>query len=131
MYNKALIATLVILFVGVITFPFWYGKIVAGAGSAPKLELPPGGQKQCVEATEYMRKNHVDLLIRWRDWVVRDGDLKYSASDGKEYTMSLTTTCMGCHSNKANFCDRCHDYVPVKPRCWTCHTFPEKGGSTK
>ena len=128
MYNRALITTIAIIFVGVITLPFWYGKIVTGAGSVPKLELPPGGQKQCVEATEYMRKNHVDLLIRWRDWVVRDGDLKYIASDGKEYTMSLTQTCLECHSNKDKFCDRCHDYLRVSPSCWDCHNVP-KGGS--
>ena len=127
MYNKALIATLIVLFVAVIAFPFWYGKIVTGAGPAPKLELPPGGQKQCVEATEYMRKNHVDLLIRWRDWVVRDGDLDYIASDGKQYTISLTLTCLKCHSNKDKFCDRCHDYLRVSPRCWDCHNVPKEG----
>jgi len=75
-----------------------------------------------------MRKNHVDLLTRWRDWVVRDGDLEYVASDGKEYTMSLTQTCLECHSNKDKFCDRCHDYLRVSPRCWDCHNVP-KGGS--
>ena len=75
-----------------------------------------------------MRKSHVDLLNRWKDSVVRDGHLRYVASDGTEYTMSLTLTCMECHSNKAAFCDRCHDYMQVSPRCWDCHTFP-KGGS--
>ena len=80
-----------------------------------------------MEATEYMRKNHVDLLIRWRDWVVRDGALKYVASDSREYTMSLTQTCLECHSNKDKFCDRCHDYLRVSPRCWDCHNVPKKG----
>ncbi len=129
MHNRALIATLVIGFLLIATFPFWYGKIVAGTGHAPKLEPPPRGEKQCVESVEYMRKHHVDLLDRWRTSVVREGNRKYVASDGKEYTMSLTGTCIGCHSNKANFCDRCHDYLRTSPRCWDCHTFPEKGGS--
>ena len=78
-----------------------------------------------MEATEYMKKNHVDLLNSWKDKVVRDGDLKYVASDGKEYTMSLTLTCLGCHSNKDKFCDRCHDYLRVSPRCWDCHNVPK------
>ena len=63
----------------------------------------------------------MDLLIRWRDWVVRDGDLKYVASDGKEYVMSLTLTCLECHSNKDKFCDQCHNYVAVAPNCFGCH----------
>ena len=29
--------------------------------------------------------------------------------------MSLTRTCMDCHSNKAEFCDRCHNYLAVRP----------------
>jgi hypothetical protein len=78
-----------------------------------------------VEPIEYMRKNHVDLLNNWKERVVRNGELRYVASDGKEYTMSLTLTCLNCHSNKANFCDRCHEYVRVSPRCWDCHNVPK------
>ena len=26
-----------------------------------------------------------------------------------------------CHANKAEFCDRCHNYAAVKPYCWDCH----------
>ena len=131
MYDKPLILTIIIVVLAIVVAPFIYWRVSPGALLPPKLEPPPGGEKRCVEPVDFMRKHHVDLLERWRESVVREGHLKYVASDGREYTMSLTTTCIGCHSNKANFCDRCHDYVPVKPRCWTCHTFPEKGGSTK
>ena len=29
--------------------------------------------------------------------------------------------CLDCHKNKSNFCDKCHDYMGVKPYCWECH----------
>jgi hypothetical protein len=78
-----------------------------------------------------MRKNHMSLLLTWRQLAVREGDREYVASDGKHYDMRLTGTCLRCHSNKAEFCDRCHDYVPVKPRCWNCHVIPEKRSAAR
>ncbi len=128
MYNGKLIVTIIIVFVVLAAFPFLYGKIGEGAGQPPRLELPPGGQKQCVEPVDYMRKNHVDLLKSWKDGVVREGRTEYVASDGKKYTMNLTNTCLNCHSNKEKFCDRCHEYVKASPRCWDCHNVP-KGGT--
>ncbi len=41
----------------------------------------------------------------------------YTAADGKKYNMSLQNECMKCHSNKAQFCDQCHNYMAV-----TSHT---------
>ena len=43
------------------------------------------------------------------------------------YDISLAGTCMKCHSNKAEFCDRCHDYAGVSPDCWSCHVAPQEG----
>jgi hypothetical protein len=40
--------------------------------------------------------------------------------------MSLQNTCMQCHPNKAEFCDRCHNYASVKPYCWDCHVEPKE-----
>jgi hypothetical protein len=106
----------------------WYGWLNRSAEGAPKLELPPG-EKECVESTQYMRTSHVDLLNNWKETVVRDGKRTYVSSTGKEYTMSLTNTCITqCHSNKAKFCDRCHDYMNVQPWCWDCHNFPKEAG---
>jgi hypothetical protein len=131
MYNKPLVLTIILVVLAGLIAPFIYARISAGAAGPPRLAPPPGGEKQCVESKEYMREHHVDVLIRWRDSSVREGKLKYVASSGKEYVMGLTTTCIGCHSNKADFCDRCHDYASVHPRCWDCHTFPEKGDKAK
>ena len=73
-----------------------------------------------------MKHEHMQLLIDWKDSVVRYGIRTYVASDGKEHVISLTNTCMECHSNKAEFCDQCHDYVGVQPYCWDCHNLPEE-----
>ena len=83
-------------------------------------------EKQCVEATPFMRDSHMKLLIQWRDQVVRENMRLYKGSDGKTYTMSLTNTCLNCHSNKEQFCDQCHNYVGVSPNCWNCHIIPEE-----
>ena len=124
MYNKAAIITGIIIFLLVVGLPFWYGS----KGKAPKLELPLD-KKTCVESTAYMRAHHVELLASWRDTVVREGNRVYRAHDGKEYRISLTGTCLGCHQKKDAFCDRCHRYVNVNPLCWDCHVAPAEARS--
>jgi len=32
---------------------------------------------------------------------------------------------MNCHKDKAEFCDQCHSYMGVQPRCWDCHVYPK------
>ena len=82
-------------------------------------------KKQCIEPKQVIRVIHKDLLTDWRDSVVRRGMRTYLASDTKTYTMSLTRTCMNCHTDKGEFCDQCHNYMGVKPRCWDCHNYPK------
>jgi hypothetical protein len=69
---------------------------------------------------------HMDLLNEWRDDVVRKGKRIYTSPGGKKYNMSLSNTCMECHSNKAEFCDECHQYAGVDPYCWNCHIEPKE-----
>ncbi len=72
-----------------------------------------------------MRASHMTLLVEWRDRVVRDGVRTYVDGDGREVAMSLSETCVGaCHTDKAKFCDRCHDYARVTVTCWNCHVAP-------
>lgn len=120
-YNGDKIIPGLILFLGLITFPVWY--IVVNGKAAPAHELKI--VIEAMEPTPYKRAKHMDLLQEWRESVVRQGSRKYIASDGKEYDMSLTGTCMNCH--KKEFCDRCHDYIGVKPNCWSCHNYPGSG----
>lgn len=118
------ILTGLIIFLVLMTFPFWYNIGKAASAPQPQVDTPAIQQlaeKQCVEPTAYMRANHMKLLEEWRDQVVREGRRIYVASDGKKYYMSLQNTCLECHSNPAEFCDQCHNYLGVKPDCWTCH----------
>jgi hypothetical protein len=66
----------------------------------------------------------MDLLMTWRDDVVRRNVRTWTAPNGKAYTASLSGTCLRCHANKAEFCDRCHTYAGVTPYCWDCHVDP-------
>jgi len=113
------------VFLIVVLSPVWYNAVSGRASYVPQLQLPHN-EKQCVEATAYMRANHIELLNLWKEAVVRTGERTYKAADGKAYTMSLAGTCMKCHSNKAGFCDRCHNYTNVQPKCWDCHIEPKE-----
>ncbi|MEW6615156.1 MAG: sulfate reduction electron transfer complex DsrMKJOP subunit DsrJ [Thermodesulfobacteriota bacterium] len=124
MNNRTIIVAGLIIFLCLITFPVWYNVVGGKAASAPELKIV-SNEKQCVESTKYMRSKHMQLLNDWRNSVVRDDKRTYIALDGKKYNMSLSNTCLNCHSNKADFCDKCHNYVEVTPTCWNCHVVPE------
>ncbi|MBZ0265878.1 sulfate reduction electron transfer complex DsrMKJOP subunit DsrJ [bacterium] len=130
MYDGGKIILGLIIFLGLILFPVWYNIANGKAGYTPDLEIITAddpGRDACVMSSEYMRPYHMDLLNEWRDEVVRERDRIHVAPNGKEYNRSLTGTCMDCHSNKENFCDRCHTYMDVNPYCWECHNIPEGG----
>ena len=78
-------------------------------------------ERKCIEDTEFMKKSHMQLLDSWRNDVVRHGDIIYTAADGKKYEKSLDDSCLTCHSNPEEFCDKCHTYEGVEPYCWDCH----------
>lgn len=123
MYDKGKIIIGLIIFAGFFTAPFWY-NISNGkeALKKPELVLPTKeGQKECVEPVTFMRADHMVLLNDWRYLVVRKGGRNYVSGTGKDFNMSLTNTCLNCHSNTAQFCDKCHTYVGVTPYCWDCH----------
>lgn len=124
MYDKGKVLAGLAVFVGLMTFPFWF-NIGSAAYERPKLLLPKDS-KECVESAEWMRAEHMQLLNEWRDEVVRDGDHEFvSAANGKTYMKSLTKTCMKCHDNKEQFCDKCHTSLSVSPYCWDCHVAPK------
>lgn len=124
MRDRALIFAGLVVFLGLVTFPVWYNMTSGARAAAPEIKLPPGGT--CVAPTDYMKTSHMSLLVQWRDAAVRENNRRYTAFDGKEYTISLTGTCLKqCHTNKAEFCDRCHNYSGVRtPYCWECHVDP-------
>jgi hypothetical protein len=125
MYDSGKIIIGIVIFLGLFTSPVWYDLAIGKASDKPNIVLPKGeDQLECVNTAGYMRDNHMDLLNVWRDEVVRNGNRDYTSPTGKHYEMSLTKTCTNCHSNKADFCDQCHNYVGVTPYCWDCHIEP-------
>jgi hypothetical protein len=121
MYDQGKIIPGLIIFLALVTSPFWWqaGK----AGEAPKPQIPK--DTQCVQSKEEMRTTHMQILNDWRDWVVRGTDRVYVTGDGRKFNMSLSNECMRCHNDKAKFCDQCHNYLSVSPYCWDCHLYPQ------
>ena len=116
-----------VIFLVLVTSPFWYGKGRTAVPPSLSLDTPEIRKlavKKCVESTPYMKASHMELLKDWREAVVRGGDRLYVNHEGKGFFMSLSQTCLGCHSNKEKFCDACHSYSAVKPGCWSCHVVP-------
>jgi len=124
--KKKILAGLAV-FIAAITFPFWYN--MGKAAPAPEVELTAKAKaaKVCVMPTAYMKANHMQLLDVWRHNVVRNGERAFVNAEGQLFNMSLSNTCLDCHSNKAQFCDRCHNYASVRPYCWDCHIDNPKG----
>ena len=120
MYDAGKIIVGLIIFVCLVTFPVWYMFAFQSPASGINLELP-ADETHCVESADFMKSSHMQLLNDWRQSVVRENRRKYISSSGEEYEISLTGTCLECHSNKAEFCDRCHNYTGISPKCWDCH----------
>jgi hypothetical protein len=127
MSDKKLIIAGIVIFFALFTFPLWFN--LGKAAPAPKLVLTEKAKaaKECVMPTDYIRANHMKVLDLWRHQVVRNGQRIFVNAEGKEFTMSLSNTCLDCHSNKADFCDKCHNYASVTPYCWDCHIDNPKG----
>ena len=135
-YDKAKIIPGLVIFVGIVTFPIWRNTLGDGP-EAPELAREAKEQGACVSSKDYMKSSHMVLLNEWRDQVVRQGRRGVAiheviVSCGRSCSKrvvaskrSLTDGCLKCHPNKTEFCDRCHDYVRVKPRCWDCHIATE------
>ena len=120
MSERGIMAAGIALFLAGTCFPF-----LRNAASPPRpLELKlPASERECVAPVAYMRSSHGELLLAWRDRVVRSGERDFTAPGGHIREMSLVRTCLGCHEKRA-FCDRCHQYVAIAPDCWNCHVDP-------
>jgi len=125
MYNGGKIFIGLIIFLILITFPIWYNVANDRAGYSPELEKAVRGDN-CVRDSAWMKANHMDLLNDWRDQVVREDKRFETGPDGIRYERSLSNTCLSCHRNKDQFCNKCHDYLGVDPYCWECHIVPKE-----
>jgi len=131
LYDFKYIALGLLIFFGLVFSPILpnLGKTVAAPD--PKLDTPAiqklaEKDRKCVMPKDYMRASHMQMLVDWREAVVRDGQREFVNPEGKKFTASLSNTCMECHSNKTQFCDQCHNYVAVTPNCWGCHLDKEQ-----
>lgn len=124
MYNGGKIIAGLIIFIALVTFPFYtnMGKTIempeAPAADPDEMHI---GDIPIVQ----MRGQHMKLLDRWRDEVVRHGE-RYVTFDGDQYEKSIQNGCLACHSKK-EFCGKCHNYAGVDPYCWNCHFSEEEG----
>ena len=80
--------------------------------------------KSCVEPTEFMRRNHMELIKHQRDETVHNGirSTKHSLAG-----------CIDCHVSygsdnqpvpvdaEGQFCSACHDFAAVGLNCFDCH----------
>ena len=94
------------------------------AYAAPYPDVPKGKGDQCVEDTEFMRANHMELLLHQRDETMHRG-IRTKKHSLKE--------CMECHvvtdannqpvsaASPKHFCRVCHDYASVSIDCFQCH----------
>ena len=126
MYNRGIIITGLIIFFILLLFPVWYHWGRATAVPDPQLADAYKKAEKCIEDKDFMKTQHMKVLDRWRNEVVRDAERYYTNSEGKMYDKSLQVTCMKCHSNKSQFCDQCHNYMGVSPFCWDCHVAPKE-----
>lgn len=94
--------------------PLFYAGCGNAKAPAPQLTKPTNAT-ECVEPAATMRANHMNLLRHERDNIVREGDRS------RKYRIE---GCAQCHTKRAEFCDRCHDYAGVKPECFDCHYLP-------
>jgi hypothetical protein len=108
------------------------GAAVAGspgdppATRVPKPVLETGKGDKCVEDTEFMRRNHMNLLKHQRDDTVHRGVRT------ERYSLNH---CIECHAGgknnrvvgtDRNFCQSCHTYVAVSLDCFECHASKPK-----
>ncbi|MGB5156571.1 sulfate reduction electron transfer complex DsrMKJOP subunit DsrJ [Desulfobacterium sp. N47] len=121
MYNKGEVITGIVIFLVIFAFPFWYNMGKAAPVPQPELTEKAKAAKECIEPKAFMKTEHMQILNSWRNSVVRDKNRLYINSSDKEFDMSLSNGCLECHSNKAEFCDKCHTYASVTPYCYDCH----------
>jgi len=98
----------------------------ADATRVPKPVLEASQGEKCVESTEFMRRNHMELLKHQRDETMHKGIRTRSHS---------LQGCIECHASRKsnsvigtdqNFCQSCHSYAAVKLDCFECHASKPK-----
>jgi predicted CXXCH cytochrome family protein len=118
----ARIVVLVIMLTGMSCLP---SVMYADEATNALLPVIPMGQgESCVKDTDFMRRNHMELLKHQRDETTLRGvrEEQYSLKE-----------CLNCHAvygpdatavtsaDPRHFCRSCHDYAAVSIDCFQCH----------
>ena len=103
----------------------------AGESGVPRPTISKGKGDKCIRETDFMRANHMELLLHKRDETMRKGIRTKDSS---------LQQCIECHAVPGNdglpvsaddsrhFCVACHTYAAVKIDCFECHASrPEPG----
>ena len=127
---KAVVIGLAIFLI-LVTAPIWKlsarpCRLPIPDSNTPAIMALAEKDRHCVESKEWIRANHMRLLVDWREEAVRNAKRDYINSKGQRYLASLSNNCMECHSNKSQFCDQCHNYVRGGTKLWGCHLEKEK-----
>jgi hypothetical protein len=99
----------------------WAASREGAASRVPKPALVQAQGERCVEDTEFMRRNHMQVLAHQRDLTTRLGIRT------AEHSLK---GCIECHASaatgsvaaaKEDFCQSCHSYAAVRIDCFECH----------
>ena len=121
MYDAGKILAGLAVFVVLVATPCWWNAVQGAGREPPAIEKPVAGTS-CVLPADEMRREHMQLLIRWRDEVVRRDERVARDAAGRPVKKSLTESCLACHRGREKSCDRCHQWLDVQVYCWDCHS---------
>ena len=118
--SVAVIAVMLIIMLSLTTT----ASATQDSGRIPMPVIPMGEGDSCVADTDFMRRNHMDLLKHQRDETMIEG------IRGEQYSLK---ECISCHAvygpdsvpitvaDPQHFCRSCHDYAAVSIDCFQCH----------
>jgi hypothetical protein len=113
----------------------WLFAVQTVRADDAKSYVKPGsraaGALACVEPTDFMRRNHMELIKHQRDATVHFGirSTKHSLAG-----------CIDCHVSRDaaghavavnadhQFCNACHAFAAVDVNCFDCHAAIPRGG---
>lgn len=111
------------------------GAFLAAAGAIAadlRPAVPKAEGAACVEPTDVMRRDHMNLLKHQRDATVHDGVRT------RQHSLN---GCLACHAvagadrkpvgydSPQHFCRSCHDYAAVSIDCFSCHSARPDGAT--
>lgn len=127
--RRSFIGVLAVVLIGISSLA---GVVYAGEnGNTLRPVIPMGQGDACVDDTDFMRRNHMELLKHQRDETMLNG------VRSEQYSLK---ECLSCHAvygpdaipvtvaDPSHFCRSCHDYAAVSIDCFQCHASrPESG----